>query len=202
MKNMIKLFVLTALLGWMVSCESTEPINNDELVDQAGNQFGYADGTVTVPFKTNLSVWDHSDYTDTRCGLPPVFYLTMIGDGNINHLGKMTTQMNFCVNVSTGYYYNTVGSFVAANGDELFFEIPSGQIFLNEKDNKDYYKTRFDDPIYFTGGTGRFEGATGEATTNAFVHNGTDEWRTDFFSKGYIKLPKENNGNHSLSFGD
>lgn len=42
----------------------------------------------------------------------------------------------------------------------------------------------------FTGGTGRFEGASGEAMTNAFVHDGTDEWRTDFFPAGNLILVK------------
>jgi len=98
--------------------------------------------------------------------------------------------MTFCCDVTTGYYYNTVGSFVAANGDVLDFTIPEGQIVPNDEDNSAYYQTKFNDPIIFTGGTGRFEGASGMAYTHAYVHDGADEWRTDFFSKGTLILVK------------
>jgi len=145
---------------------------------------------VNVPFKTDLSVWDMSDYADTRCGGYPVFFLTMEGYGTATHLGKLTTIMTFCCDVTTGAYYNTAGTFVAANGDELFFEIPNGQIIPNDEDNSSYYQTKFDDLMIFTGGTGRFAGATGEAMSNAYVHDGEDEWRTDFFSKGTLTLVK------------
>lgn len=144
--------------------------------------------TVALPFNADVSVWDHSDYTDTRCGGFPVMFLTMKGHGTATHLGSLTTTMTFCVNVLTGTYYNTTGSFIAANGDELFVTIPNGSIVVNTGDDAAYYQTRFDDPGYFVGGTGRFEGATGTWTTNAFVHDGADEWRTDFFPTGTLYL--------------
>ncbi len=45
----------------------------------------------------------------TDVGGPPNFFLTMLGDGEVMHLGEMTTTMTFCVNTSNGYYYDTVG---------------------------------------------------------------------------------------------
>jgi hypothetical protein len=85
-----------------------------------------------------------------------------------------------------------VGEFVTANGDVLYLEQPLGQILPNLGDDSDYYQTRFDDPVFFAGGTGRFEGASGGYTTNAFVHDGADEWRTDFFSTGTLIMVKGN----------
>ncbi len=126
----------------------------------------------------------------TDVGGPPNFFLTMLGDGEVMHLGEMTTTITFCVNTSNGYYYDTVGSFVFANGDELFFEIPEGQIYPNQGDNSDYYQTQFNDLLIFTGEQVRFEDASGDAMTNAFVHDGQDEWRTDFFTEGFIVLKK------------
>jgi hypothetical protein len=88
---------------------------------------------------------------------------------------------------------------VAANGDELYGEIPEGQIYPNTGDNSDYYQNWFDDPGFFTGGTGRFAGASGTWTTDAWVHDdsdgpgGPDEWRTDFFGKGTLTLKKGKN---------
>ena len=191
MKTLRRLLFLFAGIGLLISCSKSDdmlPID-----DPLGSTLKSAKNesvTVSVPFKANFSVWDHSDYSDPQCGGPPNFFLTMVGDGNITHLGKMTTRMTFCCDVSTGIYTNTIGSYVAANGDELWFEILEGLIVPNEGDNSSYYQTRFDDPVIFTGGTGRFEDASGEAMTNAYVHDGEDEWRTDFFSTGTLILVK------------
>ncbi len=191
MKTLKRLLFLFAGIGLLISCSKSDDMLPTD--DSFGSNLKSAKNktvTVTVPFKASFSVWDHSDYSDPVCGEPPIFFLTMVGDGNITHLGKMTTKMTFCLNGATGYYYNTVGSFVAANGDELRFVIIEGQIFPNDGDNSSYYQTRFNDPVIFTGGTGRFEGASGEAMTNAYVHDGADEWRTDFFSTGSLILVK------------
>lgn len=143
---------------------------------------------VTIPFKANFSVWDQSDYTDPSCG-EGWFNLTMVGEGTINHLGKMSTIMKFCLNPSNGYYENVDGVFVAANGDELYFEVPEGWVLPIDGGEFLYYQSQFDDPINFLGGTGRFEGASGNATTNAYVHSiPADEWRTDFFSEGSLTI--------------
>ena len=187
MKALLKYVFIVAGFCLLMTCsKSDEYLNNS----QDGNSLKSTFKTVTLPFKANFSVWDHSDNTDISCGGAPVIRLTMEGFGPATHLGKMTTRITFCYNTKTGNYYNTTGSFMGANGDELFFEIPEGQIILNEQDNSDYYQTRFNDRIFFTGGTGKFKGATGEAYSNAYVHDGTDEWRTDFFSTGTITLIK------------
>ncbi len=63
-----------------------------------------------------------------------------------------------------------------------FFEIPEGQIYPNQGDNSDYYQTQFNDCFYryLQEEQVRFEDASGDAMTNAFVHDGQDEWRTRF----------------------
>jgi len=191
MKKLKALLFLFAGIGLLISCSKSDeglPIDDpqESILKSAKNE----PVMVSVPFKADFSVWDHSDYSDPSCGGYPVFLLTMVGDGNITHLGKMTTRMTFCCDVTTGYYYNTIGSFVAANGDELLFETPEGQIVPNDESNSAYYQTKFNDLVIFTGGTGRFEGASGSAYTNAYVHAGADEWRTDFFSTGTLILLK------------
>jgi hypothetical protein len=191
MKTLRRLLFLFAGIGLLISCSKSDdmlPID-----DPLGSTLKSANNEsvmVSVPFKADFSVWDQSDYTDLSCGGYPVFFLTMVGDGNINHLGKMTTRMTFCLDFSTLYYYYTEGIFVAANGDELYATIEYGYIVPNEGDNSSYYQTIFNDPMIFTGGTGRFENASGEAMTNAYVHDGEDEWRTDFFSTGTLILVK------------
>ena len=184
--------VLLPLLLTSFACDSSSILEPSlDMTPEMSRVQGADDGvTVAVPFKARFSVWDHSDYTDMQCGGFPNFLLTMEGAGTATHLGKFTTRITFCVNVFTNEYWDTEGSLVAANGDELFIEIPTGQIVDNEGDDSDYYQTKFNDPALFVGGTGRFEGATGSWQTNAFVHDGTDEWRTDFFSTGTLILEK------------
>ena len=191
MKTLKRLLFLFAGIGLLISCSKSDDIL--PIDDLLGSNLKSAKNNtvlVTVPFKADFSVWDHSDYTDLSCGGYPEFFLTMVGDGHITHLGKMTTRMTFCCDITTGYYYDTDIIFIAANGDELYAATPEGQIVPNDEDNSSYYQTKFNDPIFFTGGTGRFEGASGEAMTNAYVHDGDDEWRTDFFSTGTLILVK------------
>ncbi len=191
MKTLRRLLFLFAGISLLISCSKSDDLL--PIDDPLGSNLKSAKNKsvmVTVPFKADFSVWDQSDYTDRSCGIPPVYFLTMVGDGHINHLGKMTTVMTFCNDVSTGHYYDADVVFVAANGDELYATIEYGYIVPNEEANSLYYQAKFNDPIEFTGGTGRFEGATGEAMTNAYVHAGVDEWRTDFFSTGTLILVK------------
>ncbi len=187
MKALIKCVFIVTGICLLMTCSKTDEFLNNNRDD---NALKSTTKTVTVPFKANFSVWDHSNYENNSCGANPLRFLTMEGFGPATHLGKMTTTITFCCNTETGYYYNTTGTFIAANGEELFFEIPEGHIIPNVGDNSDYYQKKFNDRMIFTGGTGRFNGATGDAFTNAYVHDGTDEWRTDFFSTGTLILPK------------
>ena len=200
MKTLTRIFFMMAVAGLFFACEKP----NDFFEEEA---FGLKMGnpgpvTVTVPFKSDFTVWNHSDYTYNPCaveGEPWIVFLTMIGEGVATHLGKLTVTMTFCCNGITGEYWNTDVIFVAANGDELYGSIPIGYIVENDEENSNRYGAKFNDPMYFTGGTGRFEGASGMVMTNAYVHdprydeyvhNGDEVWHTDFFSKGTITMKK------------
>jgi hypothetical protein len=154
----------------------------------AGNGPAPQPVSVTVPFKADFSVWNKSDLGDNRCGGLPVFFLTTEGRGNANHLGKVGVRFTFCANVLTDEYWDAEGTFVAANGDELWLTIPEGRIYPNYGDNSHYYQAYFDDDMPIVGGTGRLQGATGLLTTNAWVHEGADEWSTDFFPEGTLTM--------------
>ena len=194
MKTLLKIFFLMAVISLVAGCNKT-----DEFFDDETPELKKANVEVTVPFKANFTVWSHSDYTDRSCGEIPIFHLTMMGEGVATHLGKLTTTMTFCCNSATGEYWDTDVVLKAANGDELYASIPIGYIVPNNEENSNRYSSKFIDEMYFTGGTGRFEGATGMAMTNAYVHNpardeyvhkGDEVWHTDFFSEGTITLKK------------
>lgn len=191
------LFLITGIC-LLAACTQTDPIFEDDAVTTTLKKDKDKTVLVSVPFKADLSVWNHTDPSDRSCGEIPIVKATMIGDGNITHLGKISTTMTFCNNFVTGEYWDTDIVFVAANGDELYASIPVGQIYPNTEYDVDYYTMTFNDKMYFTGGTGRFKDASGEAMTNAYVHLPTDEyrhkgdelWRTDFFSEGTLILKK------------
>lgn len=196
MKKLNYLVLLSFMLLLIGGCTKSDDFLSDNTTDL---KKGHAKPvTVTVPFKANFTVWNRTDPTDRSCGEKPIFKITMKGNGTINHLGLITTTMTFCNNTSTGDYWNTDIVFVAANGDELYASIPIGKVIPNEEDNSNYYSKRFNDDMSFVGGTGRFEGASGEAKSHAYVHlpsddwyhKGDDLWHTDFFSKGILILVK------------
>jgi hypothetical protein len=80
-------------------------------------------------------------------------------------------------------YDNGFGILTAANGDVLYLEI-SGAVLPTDHPNYDF---EFKDPFHFTGGTGRFAGASGEGMTDSFVDRSDD--RTDHEWIGTLVLP-------------
>lgn len=195
MRTLVNILFFAAIIGLLAGCDKT-----GELFENENPELKKAQVEVTVPFKAEFTVTNHSDYSDRRCATeenPNIFFLTMKGEGTATQLGKLSTCMTFCCIAGPlpQYYYGGDGTFVAANGDELYFIIPEGWIVLNNEDNKDYYRARFNDEFEFAGGTGKFEGASGKWMTNAYVHNGNpndpeDNWHTDFFSEGTLTLLK------------
>lgn len=194
MKTLLEIFFLMAVISLTAGCNKTEDIQNDHSAQLKSAQLV----TVEIPFKADFTVWNKSNPADDFCEGQGFYSATMIGYGNITHLGYTTTKFTFCNNLKTGEYWNTDVVFTAANGDELYATIPVGLIIPNDEENAAHYRTRFNDKMYFTGGTGRFEGASGEAMTNAYVHYPKDEylekgdevWHTDFFSEGLLILVK------------
>ena len=95
----------------------------------------------------------------------PTMSVTASGSGEATHLGRYTVTYEVQVDLPTGTGSGLSAHYVAANGDSLFAE-GSGQA------------TPTDDPSIFnvvetytiTGGTGRFEGATGSFTEERQVN--------------------------------
>ena len=198
MKTVKQFLFLLACIIMLSTCTNSDVVLDDDSLTTTLKKGQDKTVLVTVPLKAHFSVWNHTDYSDRSCGEKPIFKLTMIGEGNMTHLGKISTTMTFCNNRPTGAYWDTDIVFIAANGDELYASVPEGQIYPNDEYDVNYYAARFNDKMYFTGGTGRFEDASGEGWTNAYVHLPTNEyrhkgdelWRTDFFSYGNLILIK------------
>jgi len=151
-------------------------------VGQRGSSENPGGKNVTLPFKAKFYTEEFSfvmpsDDCDPGSGLN-----TQKGEGTATHLGFFTTVMPFCINVTDdfgAYSFVENGRFVTANGDELWFTVTDGQVFPSSELDPPYF-AYFRDPFVFTGGTGRFEGATGGGYTDSYVVDGgfhTDhEW--------------------------
>jgi len=95
----------------------------------------------------------------------PTMFVTATGTGEATHLGRYTVSYEVEVDLPTGSGTGLSAQYVAANGDTLFAE-GSGQA------------TPTDDPTVFvvvemftiTGGTGRFDRATGNFTEERRVN--------------------------------
>lgn len=185
-------FILVALfaIGLTHSC-SDEPVNfnNESAFDQADLK------AKPVPFKANLFTARNYDVNEP-CD-DPVFtsFNWQVGEGNATHLGKFSITIGFCESPGTGQYSLGYGVMTAANGDELYLQIPAegdvGQVYPIDDP---FYEFQFQDSFEIIGGTGRFQGATGEGYTDSRVNifdddgNFIPEFRTDHRFDGYIQL--------------
>jgi hypothetical protein len=103
--------------------------------------------THSQPFKATICYSSASGWTN--------------GVGNATHLGLLTTVSSYTdIKDSKGNVIGTIGHDVltAADGSELFMD-------WSAKLNADYTE---DGTYKFSGGTGRFEDATGSGTIHAF----------------------------------
>jgi len=123
-------------------------------------------GMVSVPFKATFYTVQESFIPDD-CG-PGVGLMTQVGEGEGTHLGRLSTRMVFCYDLNPGPnfgFYSFLpgpqnGYFTAANGDQIFITVVAGQVFFDPSVGPDYVAW-WRDPWLITGGTGRFEGASG-----------------------------------------
>ena len=107
-------------------------------------------GAVSVPFKGS---WSGETISADFANFPPIVGVVAAGSGQLTHLGRYTMSSPHTTNVETG---ETIGDqiFTAANGDMLTafcagFALPEDGVVVGSLDCE------------ITGGTGRFDGATG-----------------------------------------
>ena len=165
MKTIRMLFFILAGFCLLMTCSKPDEFLYDDVSVNSLTDYK----TVTVPFAANF-ITHNSLFDDAVCGPPPVYRILAEGPASEGLLGRMTFSIEFCRNFENGAYYNGVGHFVAANGDELYF-VSGGKVLPADKNDPPYYLEKWNDPFTFTGGTGRFEGATGGGMTQCYNSN-------------------------------
>lgn len=88
------------------------------------------------------------------------------GEGTATHLGRYTVALSFCSRAG-GILYNGRGMFTAANDDLLDFIFHGTSTFVAPN------SLPFTSFATFTGGTGRFEHASGDAVVTGTVDTST-----------------------------
>lgn len=128
-----------------------------------------------VPFKGSYEGVD----TGTP-QVPPFASATVEAEGNASHLGQITFTQVVTVNTATGA---GSGTFVitAANGDTVFGTIRGQATFTPPN------MLAIVEVATITGGTGRFEGATGSFTVERLKNTVTGATIADF--EGTISSP-------------
>ena len=198
----IKLFGIALMTILCVnSCENQqEQISIDDELQSlsARSSFGKKEGNLKLPFEAKF--FTKRNYSNNGAGYctkdPYLGFNYQVGAGQGTHLGDFTVTFEFC---EDGFNYNNVrGVLTAANGDKLYVgsinqDEPAGTVIPFEHP---FYEAYFQDPFYFIGGTGRFEGASGGGMTNSLVNSFDDEgnfipeFQTDHKWNGTIILPK------------
>jgi hypothetical protein len=128
-----------------------------------------------APFKGSLHA------TESYQVEPPTLYVNGGGTGNATQLGQFTVSYAVVVDLVTGSGPASA-QFVAANGDSIFAE-GLGQATETGTPNVNQIVERY----AITGGTGRFDGATGSFTVERLVDLSTGATSGSF--NGYIMMP-------------
>ena len=178
---MNRLTVLMTAVGLTVGCGAEAPMSlepPDAQLAVTGSPEDPGSGMVTVPFKANFYTEQVGELVWDVCG-PGIAVNTQEGKGHGTHLGRLTTRMVFCFDLNDppalGHYWfldgdaGENGRFVAANGDELWITVNDGYVDFFDPDLPPGYQASFQDPFIITGGTGRFEGASGGGEINSLV---------------------------------
>ena len=168
MKTLIKLLFLVAIISLVAACNKSESLVN---YGDAGLKSAQP-VTVTVPFEAHmLGTPILIDFENSECAQQgnPVHVIAEAA-GTATHMGIVHITFDFCAggqdpDITVPHMTVGPGSYVltAANGDELFLHTEGGAvIFGRTEEHPEYVIDYWRYPYTITGGTGRFEGASGE----------------------------------------
>ena len=126
-----------------------------------------------VPFKTSsYSFHVIAVVPEPGCNATGESRRYLTGEGTATRLGSYTVSLSFCSRAG-GTLTDGRGTFIAANGDLLDFTFEGTSAFVPP------FTLSFTSYADFTGGSGRFDGATGQAvvTGSLDVRTGSGDGR-------------------------
>ncbi len=199
MKILRNILMIMLSIGLIISCSKPDPISTGHDLNMGLKKGKIETKTVTVPFEVNL-LGELVSFDLEAADCIDEGYLGRVileANGTATHMGKVSLTFNFCalgpddpdVPGEDNMYAGSSAVLVAANGDKLFLNLEGGTVIIGRTDDHPEYVTDyFRDIVTITGGTGRFEGATGELQMDDFDTN-IDEYSHHHWT-GTITLVK------------
>ena len=135
--------------------------------------FSNCSRTETLPFEADFTGTYTAIYVDSvTCGPGPWMRVIVNCTGECNVLGTFTTHFDFCAD-SAGYYpgQQMGAHMIADNGDTLFVECAGQVLEGRQEDHPEHVVSYWKDPFKILGGSGKFEGSTGEGMTDDYNSN-------------------------------
>ncbi len=177
MKTLIRFLFVAACFALFMTCEQADQVMDDT----SGSELKSAQPiTVTLPFKVDLigtftGFFAQGDQ-DFTCDPPFECRVLVDAEGTATHMGKITTHFDFCacgpddpeIEAPDNQWGPANSVFVAANGDKLFVSCAGSVVFGRLPNHPEDVNSYWKDPFVITGGTGRFEGATGGGFTDDY----------------------------------
>ena len=169
---------MMAVISLTAGCNKTD----DQFLDESVELKSAQPHEVTVPFEVNLlGEITNMDFEAQEC-IDEGYAIRVIVEtsGNATHMGKVSLTFDFCTagppdpNIPGSFYTYAASSsvLIAANGDKLFlYGEGSSGIIGRTDDHPDYVTDYWRGNITITGGTGRFEGASGELKSDDYCTN-------------------------------
>ena len=152
--------------------------------------FTNCQNTKTAPFDAVFTGIYTSVVQDSiKCGPGPWMYAIVDCTGEENTLGSFTTHFEFCSDNEGHYPGNQMTSYMVAEcGDTLFVSCAGQVIEGREEDHPADVVSYWRDPFEILGGTGKFEGATGEGLTDDY--NSSEDENSHHHWTGTITMVK------------
>jgi hypothetical protein len=172
---MKKKFLLLIVLALFLGCNNEDVLEYDNAnikADVTSKKGAPSSKMVTLGFNLVFTgTYQYQGPDEAKCGdFPPMVNVINVGEGNGTHFGKMTSHFDFCVDITDSSYPNGFEEayFMDKNGDKLFVYVEGFVLPGRVPGMPSFANSYFKDPFVITGGTGRFEGATGSGMTNDY----------------------------------
>lgn len=170
--SIASLFVLGASV-LSLACDRAAPTSPGAVLAEVSSASSLPpqDASAFVPFKARYTFQTVAGPVEP-CGTSGRNRTFVEGEGNGTHLGHFTVSLSQC-GLPGGVLADGRGTFVAANGDWLHFTY-TGQATRSGN------LITFVSSVDFAGGSGRFEGASGTATTLGSIDLATGSSAADW----------------------